>query len=372
MLKAWQDRNLWQKLFEFIREKKIEEKKKRAMLIKQKMSNDAASDSFIKGTVMKGFQFLGKGLSKIKDIGTSVLKFNQTNDQKTYERQVMYMVLEEINMFFLNLDLSSDFATDLIIHFAAQSEINADLITKLVEKQENKKNSQLRRALNSYKTKKKNIENKIIALQNNEDRALFAIKKSLKFLTYADKPHHLLLVSRKWHRMLEDKVHKVYLMRDDNAKWLNNHRVDVWLTVAGVRQMTLDYVKMKSEVGLYAEIDTSIEEVIRLDVHRSLHIHQKKLSSSVLQSLLRVYAFYHPDISYCQGMNYIAGYLYLMINDEEMTYKMFANVINNYFGKVFSKDFEQLKVMFYQFERLLSIFLPELSDHFKQERVDSG
>lgn len=57
----------------------------------------------------------------------------------------------------------------------------------------------------------------------------------------------------------------------------------------------------------------SIEEIISLDVQRSLHIHQKSISSSVLQSLLRTYAYFNPEVSYCQGMNYIAGYLYLTL-----------------------------------------------------------
>lgn len=43
---------------------------------------------------------------------------------------------------------------------------------------------------------------------------------------------------------------------------------------------------------------SGIEEVITLDVHRSLHIHQSKISSSILQSLLRTYAYFNPDVSY--------------------------------------------------------------------------
>jgi hypothetical protein len=52
---------------------------------------------------------------------------------------------------------------------------------------------------------------------------------------------------------------------------------------------------------------SSIEEIISLDVQRSLHIHQSKISSSILQSLLRTYSYFNPDVSYAQGMNYIAG-----------------------------------------------------------------
>lgn len=59
-------------------------------------------------------------------------------------------------------------------------------------------------------------------------------------------------------------------------------------------------------------------------------------------------------------MNYIAGFLYLNILDEAETYKAFETVMNSYFSLLLTDNFEYLKVVFYQIERLLSIFLPEL------------
>lgn len=71
-------------------------------------------------------------------------------------------------------------------------------------------------------------------------------------------------------------------------------------------------------------------------------------------------------------MNYIAGFLYLVILDEGETYKAFHIVMNTYFNVLLTDNFDFLKVIFYQLERLLSIFLPELADHMKQEGVDSN
>jgi len=53
-----------------------------------------------------------------------------------------------------------------------------------------------------------------------------------------------------------------------------------------------------------------------LDVNRSLHNHTDLLSQDLLKHLLRSYAAGHPEIGYCQGMNYIAGYLYIKSKDE--------------------------------------------------------
>jgi len=71
-------------------------------------------------------------------------------------------------------------------------------------------------------------------------------------------------------------------------------------------------------------------------------------------------------------MNYIAGYLYLCIQDECDSYKAFHRIMNQYFNVLLTDNFEFLKVVFYQLERLLSIFLPELSEHLKQEGVDAN
>jgi hypothetical protein len=72
---------------------------------------------------------------------------------------------------------------------------------------------------------------------------------------------------------------------------------------------------MKQEVA-EKSVPSSTEEIITLDVNRSLHLHGEYLNPTILHSLLRTYAFFHSDISYCQGMNYIAGYIYIKTKHE--------------------------------------------------------
>jgi hypothetical protein len=40
-----------------------------------------------------------------------------------------------------------------------------------------------------------------------------------------------------------------------------------------INKMNYSYAELKSEVALKAEINNSIEDVITLDVNRSLHLH---------------------------------------------------------------------------------------------------
>ena len=64
-------------------------------------------------------------------------------------------------------------------------------------------------------------------------------------------------------------------------------------------------------------------------------------------------------------MNYIMGFLLMSIKDEEMTFRFFCQIMNNSLKEVFDKDFYKLKSYFYKFNKLLEIYLPQLSIHFK-------
>ena len=64
-------------------------------------------------------------------------------------------------------------------------------------------------------------------------------------------------------------------------------------------------------------------------------------------------------------MNYIMGFIYHNLRDETKSYIFFSTVIEKYFSNMFGKEFAQLKLLFYQFDRCLALFLPEISEHFK-------
>jgi len=66
-----------------------------------------------------------------------------------------YLALAELNQYLLNLELPSQFAADLILDLARKKKAQLDLVPKLLEKQENKKNSEIRRNFHSYRNKAK-------------------------------------------------------------------------------------------------------------------------------------------------------------------------------------------------------------------------
>jgi hypothetical protein len=47
----------------------------------------------------------------------------------------------------------------------------------------------------------------------------------------------------------------------------------------------------------------------------------------VLIGVLRTYALYNPEIEYCQGMNYVAGFLLMVFEDEEIAFKALITIV---------------------------------------------
>ncbi|KAL4511896.1 hypothetical protein ABPG72_012741 [Tetrahymena utriculariae] len=356
----------WEDLFDFIKTKKMEDKKKKINLLKE-----GEPTLFNSKNIQKGIKLLGFGLNKIGGLFQKKQE-KPSEEEKAMESELSYFTLDELNKHLLNIELSCEFVSDLIIDLAKKKGAYLDQIPRILEKQENKKNSELRRNFYSYKNKKRQDEERFENIQKNKLLIkVYGIKCALQFLSTKDKPWQLMQLNSTFKQHLRKQIYKIYLFRDSETEWINKNRVQTWLSILNISSLKFDYVQYKKEVAINAKHD-QIEEIITLDVNRSLHLHQDRINSNQLQSLLRIFAYYNTDISYCQGMNYIAGFLYLIILDEASTYKAFHTVMNTYFKQLLTDNFEQLKVVFYQLERLLSIFLPELAEHLKQENVDSN
>ena len=107
----------------------------------------------------------------------------------------------------------------------------------------------------------------------------------------------------------------------------------------------------------------NVEEVIEIDVQRSFNNH-KNCDPQILKNLLKAYAAHDREVSYCQGMNYMMGFLYINLQDPELSFKCFCKTME-LIRPLFDHEFKQLKKVFFKFTRILELYLPELSDHFK-------
>jgi len=90
-------------------------------------------------------------------------------------------------------------------------------------------------------------------------------------------------------------------------------------------------------------------------------------------NLLHAYAVEDPGMEYCQGMNFIAGFLYLVTKSEAQSFALFKNMLKKYeMTDLMNTETPKLKLSFYRLDRLISICLPEMHQHFKEENISSA
>ncbi|GAB6019875.1 hypothetical protein CHUAL_001412 [Chamberlinius hualienensis] len=126
------------------------------------------------------------------------------------------------------------------------------------------------------------------------------------------------------------------------------HRKWVWLRTSGAAKM------MEENKNLYRTIlrDTSVDasvDIIKIDIPRTFpenvyFQHQGELSlSASLYNVLVAFSRYHPDIGYCQGLNYIVGLLLLVVKDEEAAFWLLVALTEKIIPDYHSTDLKGLK-----------------------------
>lgn len=131
----------------------------------------------------------------------------------------------------------------------------------------------------------------------------------------------------------------------------------------------LNYKQLLEEIDSNPDMIT-ITETISLDVQRTPFESDTEQNRSAIFNILRATAYKQPTINYCQGMNYIAAFVLKFTNDEEEAFFFLLGLISyTDYGNIFTNDLEKLKQMFYVFDRLLFIYMPELHFYLKSNGV---
>lgn len=132
----------------------------------------------------------------------------------------------------------------------------------------------------------------------------------------------------KWSKLMKSrgKVQKnVKLKRYVRKGIPNEHRGLIWMAVSGAQdQLEKNPGYYRSLLG--AQHDTKLVETICTDLNRTFpdNIQFRKTSRPCLQkalsNVLLAYGHHNPTVGYCQGMNFIAGYLLIITKDEEKSF----------------------------------------------------
>jgi hypothetical protein len=108
-------------------------------------------------------------------------------------------------------------------------------------------------------------------------------------------------------------------------------------------------------------------QTIKLDVNRTFFSNKydsKKHQECIKNVLLSIISTV-KDIGYFQGMNYIAAFLYQILdfNEEKTFYYMLAIQKNTKFKNIFENDLYLLQCFFEVFNKIMKIYIPEIYQH---------
>lgn len=103
-----------------------------------------------------------------------------------------------------------------------------------------------------------------------------------------------------------------------------------------------------------------------MDVLRSFNNFNKN-QKETLKRILKTTAYVLQDsASYCQGMNYIAGYFLIKYNHlEAKAYYHFLPFIETYMTELYANSFSKLQAHFYVLDSLIKNYIPKLHASFK-------
>lgn len=134
--------------------------------------------------------------------------------------------------------------------------------------------------------------------------------------------------SMRWSKLLQEKPHveKNFTVKRFVRKGVpNEHRARIWMAASGAQE------QLESKPGYYQSLlgmehDTKLKETIHTDMHRTFPdniLFKSKAEPGMQKALFNVllaYGHHNPTVGYCQGMNFIAGYLIIITKDEEKSF----------------------------------------------------
>lgn len=189
--------------------------------------------------------------------------------------------------------------------------------------------------------------------------------------------------------MLKRQVMKQALLYETDITRLKQKRILIWKKLLGFEQDTKDYYAFRDKVNSTNQQDrifeddgefyqmqtlrTQVSELISMDVQRSFQNLRHIVKPEMLNNILKTYAFFNPEIEYCQGMNFVAGFLFLVFRDEQEAFKALMRVAEHFdMSHLYMKELPKLKLFFYQLDRLIAIQTPQLHQHMKDESMNAG
>ncbi|GMH20689.1 hypothetical protein Nepgr_022530 [Nepenthes gracilis] len=150
----------------------------------------------------------------------------------------------------------------------------------------------------------------------------------------------------------------------------------VWQLISGSRDLLLMNPGVYEQLVIY-ETSAAELDIIR-DISRTFPSHvffqqRHGPGQRSLYNVLKAYSVYDRDIGYVQGMGFIAGLLLLYMSEEDAFWLLVAllkGAVHAPMEGLYLAGLPLVQQYLYQFDHLVSEYLPKLGEHFSQEMIN--
>ncbi|XP_050806267.1 growth hormone-regulated TBC protein 1 isoform X2 [Gopherus flavomarginatus] len=183
----------------------------------------------------------------------------------------------------------------------------------------------------------------------------FERPKDFDYVSYEEFfSRYLVILTRraiKWSKLLKgnNRIQKSLKVKRYIRKGIpNEHRALIWMIVSGAQ------ANMEQNPGYYnklleGEKSDTLVEGIKTDMNRTFpdNVQFRKTANPCLQqtlyNVLVAYGHHNKTVGYCQGMNFIAGYLILITKNEEESFWLLDALIGRILPDYYSPAMMGLK-----------------------------
>lgn len=119
--------------------------------------------------------------------------------------------------------------------------------------------------------------------------------------------------------------------------------------------------------GVFYDVDESMSAEIHNDVWRGFNNFNKET-----EEILILLCKYNPSLCYCQGMHFVAHFLYGIYKNTDEVLKVMDSLLRPpfYLSELWKDGFSRLRLGIFQLDFLLKIKLPFLSKHLKELEIN--